>query len=172
MRRITLLLMVMASTLLAVSGVAWAVTKTCPAYPKKCNGTNGADVLKSTSQDNFMVGKGGNDTYTNFVRGNSAFDDIADYGGRDTLVLTAYSESELVFAAVDYDKNGKADSLSIGFPNYGGIVVIYDHFDNQRSLVNKRSTWTRGPGYIEQVLVKKSNACDPSFCVADPPYNP
>jgi hypothetical protein len=38
MRRITLLLMVMASTLLVASGVAWAVTKTCPPQP-------GEDVL-------------------------------------------------------------------------------------------------------------------------------
>jgi hypothetical protein len=30
MRRIALLFMVMASTLLVASGVAWAVTKTCP----------------------------------------------------------------------------------------------------------------------------------------------
>jgi hypothetical protein len=155
MRRITLLLMVMASTLLVASGVAWAVTKTCPPWPQKCLGTNGADVLKSTSQANIMVGKGGNDTYTNFVRGNSGVDDIKDYGGRDTLVLTAYKESELLIIALDDDKNGKADNLQIGFPNYGGIVIIYDHLDNQRSLVNKRSTWTRGPGYIEVVQIKK-----------------
>src|SRR5215213_1970101 len=101
MRRITLLLMVMASTLLVASGVAWAVTKTCSPFPQKCLGTNGADVLKSTSQANIMVGKGGNDTYTNFVRGNSGVDDIRDYGGRDTLVLTAYKESELLIFAYD-----------------------------------------------------------------------
>jgi hypothetical protein len=64
MRRITLLLMVMATALLAVSGVAWAVTKTCPPLPQKCTGTTGADVLKSTSQDNGMLGGAGNDTYT------------------------------------------------------------------------------------------------------------
>ena len=74
MRRIALLLMVMASTLLVASGVAWAVTKTCPPAPKKCNGTSGADVLKSTSKNNDMLGKGGNDTYTNFVKGSSGLD--------------------------------------------------------------------------------------------------
>jgi hypothetical protein len=60
MRRITVLLMVMATALLAVSGVAWAVTKTCPPAPQECTGTNGADVLlESTSQANFMAGRGG-----------------------------------------------------------------------------------------------------------------
>jgi hypothetical protein len=58
MRRIALLLMVMASTLLVASGVAWAVTKTCPPAPKECKGTSGADVLKSTSKDNNMGGRG------------------------------------------------------------------------------------------------------------------
>ena len=82
MRRIALLLMVMASTLLVASGVAWAATKTCPPAPKKCKGTSGADVLKSTSKDNNMGGRGGNDTYTNFVKGNSGVDQIADSGAR------------------------------------------------------------------------------------------
>ena len=58
MRRIALLLMVMASTLLVASGVAWAVTKTCPPAPKKCLGTKGADVLRSTSRNNYMYGGG------------------------------------------------------------------------------------------------------------------
>ena len=162
MRRITLLLIVMATALLAVSGVAWAVTKTCPPFPQKCLGTNGADVLKSTSEANIMVGKGGNDTYTNFVDRTFRLDDIKDYGGRDRLVLTAFKESELQIFALDDDKNGKADNLQINFPNITKAVIIHDHLDNKKSLVNKRSTWTRGPGYIEQILVKKSNACDPA----------
>jgi hypothetical protein len=64
-----LLLMVMASTLLVASGLAWAVTKTCPPVPKKCLGASGADVLKSTSSKNWMYGKGGNDTYTQWQAG-------------------------------------------------------------------------------------------------------
>ena len=59
MRRIALLLMVMASTLLVASGVAWAVAKTCLPEPKECKGTSGADVLKSTSRNNYMYGEGG-----------------------------------------------------------------------------------------------------------------
>jgi hypothetical protein len=69
MRRITLLLMVMASTLLVASGVAWAVTKTCPPSPAKmCWGTSGADVLKGTSKDNLMAAKGAT-TPTRTLRG-------------------------------------------------------------------------------------------------------
>jgi hypothetical protein len=73
MKRITLLLTVMATALLVASGVAWAVTKTCPPHLQVCSGTSGDAMLKSTSQDN-MYGKGDNDTYTNFVRRNSRAD--------------------------------------------------------------------------------------------------
>jgi hypothetical protein len=38
MRRVAVLLMVMASVLLAASGVAWAVTKTCPPQPEEMLG--------------------------------------------------------------------------------------------------------------------------------------
>jgi hypothetical protein len=37
--------------------------------PKKCLGASGADVLKSTSSKNWMYGKGGNDTYTQWQAG-------------------------------------------------------------------------------------------------------
>ena len=103
MRRITLLLMVMATALLAVSGVAWAVTKTCPPEPQECVGTNGDDVLKSSSQDNNMIGQAGNDTYTNFVKGASGFDTIVDTSGTDKLLLIEYAESEVKRVLVDID---------------------------------------------------------------------
>jgi Ca2+-binding RTX toxin-like protein len=56
--------------------------------------TSGADVLRSTSKNNYMYGQGGNDTYTHFVRGNSGKDIIVDSGGKDKLVLTNYKLSE------------------------------------------------------------------------------
>jgi Ca2+-binding RTX toxin-like protein len=154
MRRITLLLMVMASTLLVASGVAWAVTKTCPAEPKRCNGTSGADVLKSTSKNNAMLGKGGNDTYTHFVRGNSNVDDIYDSGGKDKLVLTAYSRSEILNRAspVDYvTKNGKVDSLVLPLDRTGqnGIIILA-FYDDTRS----KPPFRPGPGYIEEIVSK------------------
>jgi hypothetical protein len=155
MRRIALLLMVMASTLLVASGVAWAVTKTCPPEPKECNGTSGADVLKSTSKNNDMFGKGGKDTYTNFVRGNSGVDLIFDSGGKDKLVLTAYSESEVFkrASAEDYvNKNGKADSLVLPLDRKGkNGIILAAFYDDTRS----KPPWRPGPGYIEVIQFKK-----------------
>jgi hypothetical protein len=150
MRRIVLLLMVMASTLLVVSGVAWAVTKTCPPTPKKCWGTSGADVLKSTSKDNDMYGKGGNDTYTHFVRGNSGHDLIIDSGGKDKLLLTNYSGSELKSDIFDTNNNGKADSLGLRLAGKKNTVLIVGYFDDTRS----KPPFPRGLGNIERILVK------------------
>jgi hypothetical protein len=134
MRRITLLLMVMASVLLAASGVAWAITKTCPPYPTKCWGTSGADVLKSTSKDNLMLGKGGNDTYTNFVRGNSGLDQIYDSGGIDKLLLTNYKQSEVRAYPQDFNNNGKADDLVLVLgKGQKNQVAIEFYFDDTRS---------------------------------------
>ena len=150
MRGIALLLMLTASVLLAASGVAWAVTKTCPPDPKKCLGTSGADVLKSTSKNNDMLGKGGNDTYTSFVRGNSGRDGIYDSGGRDKLVLTNYSRSEVKFEAVDWNNNGKPDSLGLRLGGSQNTVLIAYYYDDTRS----RPPFNRGPGYIEDILTK------------------
>ena len=151
MRRIALLLMVMASTLLVASGVAWAVTKTCPPEPKVCKGTGGADVLKSTSRNNDMAGKGGNDTYTNFVRGNSGNDLIADSGGKDKLLLTNYSKSEIKLYYQDVNKNGKVDSLGVvlGKGNKNTVLII-SYYDDTK----KKPPFPRGPGYIELIQAK------------------
>jgi hypothetical protein len=157
MRRITLLLVLMTTALLAASGVAWAVTKTCPPHPKSCQGTAGADVLKSTSKDNHMVGYSGNDTYTNFVRGNSGVDHIYDTGGTDTLALTAFSKSEVqnLFrraAHVDfYPKNGKADTLVLPLDKRGtNRIVIHGNYDDTRS----KPPYRPGVGYIEFIQTK------------------
>ena len=154
MRRIALLLMVMASTLLVASGVAWAVTKTCPPTPKKCWGTSGADVLKSTSKNNAMYGKGGNDTYTHFVRGNSGKDVIVDSGGKDKLLLANYSVSEIKLYPQDVNNNGKTDSLGLvlGKGNKNTVLIV-GYFDDtkKRPPLNAH----HGPGYIEHILVVK-----------------
>ncbi len=52
MRRVILLLALMAATLVVASGVALAVTKI---------GTNGPDTLRGTNGDDNLIGKGGND---------------------------------------------------------------------------------------------------------------
>jgi hemolysin type calcium-binding protein len=64
MRRVILLLTVMATTLVVASGLALAVTKI---------GTNGPDTLRGTNGDDNLIGKGGNDR-------------LFALNGRDTLV--------------------------------------------------------------------------------------
>jgi hypothetical protein len=154
MRRIALVLMVTASVLLAASGIAWAVTKTCPPDPKMCWGTSGADVLKNTSKNNNMLGKGGNDTYTRFGRSNSGYDVILDSGGRDKLTLFHYSQSEVKPRSfnVDVNNNGKPDALVLLLvpdrPSNRNRVAIGDFWDDTRS----KPPYRRGPGYIESIL--------------------
>jgi hypothetical protein len=150
MRRIALLLMVMASTLLVASGVAWAVTKTCSPTPKKCKGTSGADVLKSSSSDNWMYGKGGNDTYTHFERAGSGYDGIIDSGGKDKLLLTQYNDWEVKLRWYDINENGKADALGIHLDKKGwkNFVMIYDYYDDTKS---GNCPCPRGRGYIEHI---------------------
>jgi hypothetical protein len=149
MRRITLLLMLMAIALLAVSGAAWAETKTCPPVPTVCTGTSGADVLESSSQDNNMQAKAGDDTYTNFVRGDSGRDSILDDAGVDTLKLTDYSKDEPKLSNLDRNHNGNADSLFIDLPQGNqpkNSVTIVDYYDDTASDPPKS-----GPGYIETI---------------------
>ena len=64
MKQISLLLMVMAATLVVASGVALAVTKI---------GTDGPDTLRGTNGDDNFLGKGGND-------------DLFALGGNDNLL--------------------------------------------------------------------------------------
>jgi hypothetical protein len=156
MRRFTLLLMVMASSLLAASGVAWAVTKTCPPTPKKCLGTSRADVLKSTSKNNMMLGKGGNDTYTNFVKPKTGYDTINDAGGKDKLVLTAYTKSQIYGHALclDMDADGRTDGVWIDIPPspdrpVRNAVKVLNYFNDK----DPGCPGVPGPGYIENIQV-------------------
>src|SRR5215217_5170259 len=64
MRRVILLLTVMAATLVVASGVAWAVNKI---------GTNGPDTLRGTNGADNLLGNGGNDV-------------LFGLAGRDTLL--------------------------------------------------------------------------------------
>jgi hypothetical protein len=150
MRRITLLLMLMAIGLLAVSGVAWAVTKTCPPEPKVCYGTSGADVLKNTKERNAMAGKAGNDTYTNFLKSIAGKDTIGDDSGKDTLQLTDYSQSELKTGVADVNNNGKADTLVIFLGSQQNWVALLDYYDDSSS----EPPFRLGNGLIENIPCK------------------
>jgi Ca2+-binding RTX toxin-like protein len=61
MRRIILLFMVMAMTLVVASGVAWAVTKIGTDGPDTLRGTKGSDQLLGRSGTDWIEGRAGND---------------------------------------------------------------------------------------------------------------
>jgi Ca2+-binding RTX toxin-like protein len=73
MRRVILLLTVMAATLVVASGVALAVTKI---------GTNGPDTLRGTNGDDNLLGKGGND----IILGLAGNDDLLGGPGKDIVL--------------------------------------------------------------------------------------
>ena len=68
------------------------------------------------------------------MKGNSGIDEILDSGGKDKLLLTNYSNAGT--AALDTNKNGKADSLGIyldpkGKPIKNGVIIL-GYFDWRR----------------------------------------
>jgi hypothetical protein len=150
MRRVALLLMVMATALLVASGVAWAVDKVCPPTPKKCYGTNGQDWLSGTRKNNYMIGKRGWDIYylPNALGGKKTGNDvILDTGGRDELHV-AWTRSEAKGWDLDVNNNGKYDAYRISGPRASGAsVTILGYYDDTRS----KRPFYRGPGYIEKV---------------------
>ena len=165
MRRITLLLMLMAIGLLAVSGVAWAVTKTCPPAPQKCTGTPGNDVLSSSPEDNNMEGLAGNDTYTNFVKPTSGTDVISDAAGTDKLVLTNYTPAELTGYCLDANENGNGDTLYIDIPpkdpqngDPNNAVIVVGYYDDQ----TQGKCAGQGPGYIEDIQFSGGGGAGPT----------
>jgi hypothetical protein len=79
------------------------------------------------------LARGDNDTYRHFVRGNSGYDLIYDTGGKDKLVLTNYSRSEVRGRPYDVDNNGKPDGLQVklGKGNQNQLI-IGNYFDNTK----------------------------------------
>jgi Ca2+-binding RTX toxin-like protein len=79
MRRVILLLALMATTLVVASGLAWAVTKI---------GTNGPETLRGTNRDDNLIGKGGDDV-------------LHSLNGRDTLLGGSGKDCLLCLARLD-----------------------------------------------------------------------
>jgi hypothetical protein len=146
MRRTALLLVLMASVLLAASGVAWAVEKICPPTPKKCYGTNGQDLLLGTGKDNYMVGKKGWDSYA--TRGGKIGNDvILDSGGSRDELSVHFVRSKAKRWDLDLNNNGKYDATRISRPSPRASVTILGYYDDTRS----KPPFYRGPGYIEKI---------------------
>jgi Ca2+-binding RTX toxin-like protein len=128
MRRITLLLMLMATALLAASGVALAKTLIGGPGPDRIDGTRAADQLE---------GRGGND----FIRGYAGRDRILGQDGND--VLGAGPTREAGVDAVEggrgndiistYNKPRALDYLSCG---PGKDTLYYDNSDKYFRGVN------------------------------------
>jgi Ca2+-binding RTX toxin-like protein len=99
MKRILVLLTVMAVTLVVASGVAWAVNKV---------GTNGPDTLRGTNRDDNLSGKGGNDVLFSL----NGRDNLLGGPGRD--VVLGENES---FNSSGGDKNlegGSGNDIVVG----------------------------------------------------------
>jgi Ca2+-binding RTX toxin-like protein len=99
MKRILVLLTVMAVTLVVASGVAWAVNKV---------GTNGPDTLRGTNGDDNLSGKGGNDVLFSL----NGRDNLLGGPGRD--VVLGENES---FNSSGGDKNlegGSGNDIVVG----------------------------------------------------------
>ena len=112
-------------------------------------------MLKSTPEDNSMVGMEGNDTYTNFVKPNPGFDSIDDAAGTDKLVLTNYTDAETPLFANDANNNGNIDSLYIDLPpkdqgnQVNNGVLVFRYFDDTK----QQCPCGQGPGYIETIQI-------------------
>ena len=107
MRRVILLLALMAATLVVASGVALAVTKI---------GTNGPDVLRGTHGDDRLVGLGGNDDLF-AQRG----DDIL-LGGPGKDVVTAETESGRSYGGDKKMEGGPGNDFVFGGKGSDNIV--------------------------------------------------
>ncbi len=70
MRTSVLLLASMALAMVLVSGIAWAVTKTCSPVPEFCVGTKESDTLIGSPKMDRIIGQAGDDT----LRGNGVRD--------------------------------------------------------------------------------------------------
>src|SRR5215213_3193457 len=132
MRRVILLLTVMAATLVLASGVALAVTKI---------GTNGPDTLRGTNGADNLVGKGGNDEL--YALGGR--DQLLGGPGKD-LVLGGYGPDNVVGGSgndfmvdgtVEHDHSqdilsggaGNDVIVTANSPAFGDIVTCGSGFD-------------------------------------------
>jgi Ca2+-binding RTX toxin-like protein len=105
-KRTLLLLSVVVATLIAASGVAFAVSKVCPSGSTEanpCSGTTGIDTLIGTSGPDYIKGLAGNDK----ISGGAGNDTTDGGGGNDT-----YSYKDGWGHDLLRDTGGSADHLN------------------------------------------------------------
>src|SRR5215213_1404262 len=145
MRRVILLLTMMAATLVVASGVALAVNKI---------GTNGPDTLKGTNAADTLIGKGANDV-------------LFSLAGRDTLL--GEEGKDWVLGGNEQRPFG-GDKNLLGGPGNDGVLggedsdtLIGGESNDVLDLINKpakRDVVTCGGGF-DQVLADTEDAVAP-----------
>src|SRR5829696_8566574 len=155
MRRLILLLTMMAATLVVASGVALAVTKI---------GTNGPDTLKGTNAADTLIGKGANDVLFNLV-GGPGNDGVL--GGEDSDTLTGNSGNDAVNGGPGSDKilGGEGNDYLLAGDRRGGATdtLIGGEGNDVLDLIDKpakRDVVTCGGGF-DRVLADTEDAVAP-----------
>src|SRR5215212_4192238 len=161
MRRVILLLTMLAATLVVASGVALAVNKI---------GTNGPDTLKGTNAADKLLGKGANDVLFSLAGRDALLgEEGKDWvlGGKDSDNLTGNSGNDLVNGDFGPDKivGGEGKDYLIDGERRGGATdtLIGGEGNDVLDLINKpakRDVVTCGGGF-DQVLADTEDAVVP-----------
>jgi len=141
-RRAVLVLLAMVGALMLSSGVALAATITC-LPDEDCFGTEDADTLEGSISDEYMFGRGGNDTL-NGLGGN---DELYGEEGNDNL-LGGASADRLVGGPGRDMSNGDGGDDTYYFGPRWGKDVISDDSSSTNVLRFRKS-------YYEPVLVSQ-----------------
>jgi hypothetical protein len=157
MRRVILLLTMMAATLVLASGVAWAVTKIGTDGPDALRGTNGEDNLLGMGGNDDLLGLGGSDNLLggpgkDWLLGGNEFRPLAGDknlagGPGNDGIFSGFGSDKLVGGTgndllVDFEfarREAQEDTVSAGagndvvdvinFPGPTDVVVCGDGFD-------------------------------------------
>jgi Ca2+-binding RTX toxin-like protein len=152
MRRIILLLAVMAVTLVVASGVAWAVNKI---------GTDGPDTLRGTNGDDNLLGKGGSN------------DELFSLNGRDNLLGGAGKDCLLCatrqFRGFAGDKNlvgGPGNDYVLAGKGSDSVVggEGNDHLADPGDREFSKDSFSGGPGNDVIDVVHYRSASDRVVC--------
>jgi Ca2+-binding RTX toxin-like protein len=133
MKRILVLFIVMAVTLVAASGVAWAVNKI---------GTNGPDTLKGTNRADNLLGRGGNDVLYSLA----GRDNLLGGAGRDALL--GENERHRLLGGDKNLKGGPGNDIGVGGKGSDNVLgdagndLLIDDGDREFS----RDNLSGGPG--------------------------
>jgi hypothetical protein len=154
MRRIILLLMVMAMTLVVASGVAWAVTKIGTDGPDRLVGTNGADNLLGMGGNDDLFSKAGKD----HLLGGQGRDFF--FGGTPNFSMRGGEKNMLGGAGNDWIEGGKGSDKISGGPSKDFLLDGDDGSDRAQD------TYTGDAG-TDVIIVKSLLTPRPAPAIKD-----